>query len=297
MKISDLKLFILVAQYKNFSAAAEALNLSRANVSRKINELEEKLCCRLFTRTTRRLALTPAGFEYLNSIQNLVPRLEAANESIRNQSISPMGHIRLGLIGDADTLAHHLLKNFLDTYPHITIETHVSNLGYHDIMNFGLDACLHIGEITDKSFIARPLTPFIRKLYASPEYLAEHGVPQSLEDLKQHALLNYRFANGLLETYWQFEQAQVQVNSRLTSNSAPYIRHAVTKGAGIGLLLEVSVTEDVQSGALVEVLPEHISHLDNIWLVYPDRIGLSHAARLLIDYLLRAVNHSSLIVP
>lgn len=292
MKISDLKLFMLVAQYNSFSAAAEALDLSRANVSRRINELEDELCCRLFTRTTRRLALTPAGVDYLNSIQSLVPRLESANESIRKQNSTPSGHIRLGLIGDADTLAHDLLQHFLDAYPNITIETHVSNLGYHDIMNFGLDACLHIGEIADKSFVARPLTPFIRKLYASPKYIAEHGMPQSLEDLSQHALLNYRFANGLLETYWQFEQAQVQVNSRLTSNSSPYIRHAVTKGAGISLLLEVSVVEDVKSGALIEVLPEHVSHLDNIWLVYPDRIGLSHAARLLIDYLLNAVNHS-----
>ena len=132
--------------------------------------------------------------------------------------------------------------------------------------------------------------PFTRKLYASPKYIAEKGMPQSLEDLKQHALITYRFANGLLENNWVFEQAEVQIDSRLTSNSAPYIHHAVTKGAGISLLLEVSVTEDVKNGALVEVLPQYVSYIDNLCLVYPDRIGLSHAARLLIDYLLDAVN-------
>ena len=112
MKISDLKLFMLVAQYNSFTAAAEALDLSRANVSRRINELEDELSCRLFTRTTRRLALTPAGQDYLKSIENLVPSLEAANDAIRNQNSSPSGHIRLGLIGDADMLAHDLLQNF-----------------------------------------------------------------------------------------------------------------------------------------------------------------------------------------
>lgn len=282
-----------VAQYQSFTAAAEALDLSRANVSRRIADLEHELCCRLFTRTTRRLSLTPAGHEYLDRIGNLVAPLEAANEAMRNQSTSPTGHIRLGLIGDADMLVHELLQDFLKTYPLITIECHVSNLGYHDIMTFGLDACLHIGEVNDKSFIARPLSVFVRKLYASPSYIQQHGMPQTPEELKQHFLINHRMANGQLENRWDFETESVLVDGRLSSNNSYYVRHAVLNGTGISLLLELNALEDVKKGNLIEVLPNHSSKLDNLWLVYPNRSGLSHAARLLINHLLSAMEHLS----
>lgn len=277
---------MMVAQYKSFTAAAEALNLPRANVSRRIADLEHELCCRLFTRTTRRLSLTPAGHEYLDRIGNLVVPLEEANEAMRNQSTSPTGHIRLGLIGDADMLVHELIRNFLKTYPLITIEYHVSNLGYLDIMNFGLDACLHIGEVNDKSFIARPLSVFFRKLYASPNYIKQHGMPETIKDLEQHFLINHRMANGQLESRWEFEDESISVDCRLTSNNSYYVRYAVLNGTGISLLLELNTLEDVKKGNLVEVLPNHRSRLDNLWLVYPNRVGLSHAARLLINYLL-----------
>lgn len=277
---------MIVAQYQSFTAAAEALDLPRANVSRRIADLEHELCCRLFTRTTRRLSLTPAGHEYLDRIGNLVAPLEAANEAMRNQSISPTGHIRLGLIGDADMLVHELIQTFLKTYPLITVEYHVSNLGYLDIMTFGLDACLHIGEVNDKSFIARPLSVFFRKLYASPSYIEQHGMPETIKDLEQHFLINHRMANGQLENRWEFENESISVDCRLTSNNSYYVRHAVLNGTGISLLLELNTLEDVRKGNLVEVLPEHRSRLDNLWLVYPNRVGLSHAARLLINYLL-----------
>ena len=276
---------MLVAQHKSFTAAAEALDLPRANVSRRIGDLENELSCRLFTRTTRRLSLTPSGNEYLRSIENLVAPLEAANEAIKNQAKSPTGHIRLGLIGDADMLVHNFLQKFLKNHPLITLETHVSNLCYHDIMTFGLDACLHIGEVGEKSFIARPFNGFVRKLYASPSYIAQNGLPSTLDDLKEHFLINHRMANGELENCWQFEHENVQIDCRLTSNNSDYVRYAVLKGAGISLLVELNVLEDVKAGRLVEVLPEYRSKVDNIWLVYPDRSGLSHAARLLIDYL------------
>ena len=286
MRIDDLRLFLSVVELGNFAAVAHSLDVPRAQVSRRIGDLEHALGCTLFTRTTRKLTLTPAGTDYFMQLQEIIPRLETLNQSIKNQSSAPTGSVKLGLIGDADILAHDLLVNFLDKYPLITLETHVSNLGYHDIMNYGLDACVHIGEMKESSFVARPLTTVSRKLYASPAYVAAHGMPQQLDDLHQHALLIHRLASGELEDCWNFNTGPLKVSSRLISNSSHYIRYAVLKGAGISLLPELSVKAQVASGELLEILPTHKVYLDDAWLVYPSRKGMTHAARLLIESLL-----------
>ncbi len=295
VKINDLRLFLSVVELGSFAAAANAIDAPRALVSRRIGELETELGSKLFTRTTRKLSLTSTGENYYQQLMEIVPRLETLNESVKHQRNTPTGSVKLGLIGDADILAHNLLQDFLNTYPEITLETHISNSGYHDILTHGLDACVHIGDIKDSSFIARPLIRVCRKLYASPEYIAAHGMPQCLSDLDQHALLISRWLDGELENRWKFNLGEYRASSRLISNSTHYIKHAVLSGAGISLLSELSVMEDVASGALVEVLPEHEIYIDDAWLVYPSRKGMTHATRLLIDSIMneaeRIKNH------
>ncbi|MFB2683718.1 LysR family transcriptional regulator [Shewanella mangrovisoli] len=286
MRINDLRLFLLVVELGSFAAAASSIGIPRASVSRRIGELEADLGTKLFTRTTRQLSLTPTGENYHQQLMEIIPRLESLNESVKNQRNMPTGSVKLGLVGDADVVTHHLLQDFLKNYPLITLETHVSNLGYHDILNYGLDACIHIGNIKDNSFVARPLMRVCRKLYASPDYIAAHGMPTSLDDLGQHALMIYRLQNGELEDRWKFNLGEYRVKSRLVSNSSQYIRHAILSGAGISLLSELSVVEHLQLGNLVEVLPEYEVYVDDAWLVYPSRKGMTHAARLLIDSLI-----------
>ncbi|BCV35333.1 MULTISPECIES: LysR substrate-binding domain-containing protein [Shewanella] len=283
MKIDDLRLFLSVVDLGSFAAAASSIGVPRAYVSRRIGELEADLGSKLFTRTTRKLTLTPTGEIYYQQLLEIIPRLESLNESIKNQRNMPTGSVKLGLIGDADIVAHNLLQEFLRTYPLITLETHVSNLGYHDILTYGLDACVHIGEMKDSSFVARPLMRGLRKLYASPDYIAEHGMPTSIDDLDNHALIIHRLANGELEDKWIFNQGEYRTHSRLISNNSSYVKHAVMNGAGISLLAELSAAEHVKSGELQEVLPECEVYVDDVWLVYPSRKGMTHAARLLID--------------
>ncbi len=283
MKIKDLRLFLSVVELGSFAAAASAIDAPRALVSRRIGELEAELGSKLFTRTTRKLSLTSTGENYYQQLMEIVPRLESLNESVRNQRNTPTGSVKLGLIGDADIIAHNLLQDFLHTYPQITLETHVSHSGYRDILTHGLDACVHIGDIQDNSFIARPLIRICRKLYASPDYIATNGAPVSLDDLDHHALIISRWFNGELDNRWKFNFGEYRAYSRLISNSSHYVKHAVLCGAGISLLSELSVIGELESGSLVEVLPDHEVYIDDAWLVYPSRKGMTHATRLLID--------------
>lgn len=289
MKIDDLKLFILVVELGGFSSAADALNLPRSNVSRRINDLETELNVKLLTRTTRRLTLTPTGQEYYQNLQNIIPQLDKTHEAIRTQSHSPAGKIKIGLLNESDILIHEILYKFLKEYPNIQVETHLSSLGYHDILNYGLDACVHIGHINDSSFVARPIARFKRKLYASPEYVEKNGHLDNLEAIKDHFVIILRWPDGRLENRLVFNQGEVTVDSRLISNSSYYVRHAVFQGGGIGLLPEVIMQPFVDSGDIIDLLPDHEMTLDNTWLVYPSRTGLSYAARLFIDYVLNEV--------
>lgn len=289
MRIEDLKLFMLVAKLGSFTAAADAMNLPRSNISRRISDLETELQGKLFTRTTRRLTLTPIGQGYLISLQDIIPELDHANDSIRTQNQNPTGKIKIGLLNESDILIHGVLQDFLDQHPNICVETHLSNLGYHDIMNYGLDMAIHVGQISDTTFIARPIAAFTRKLYASPSYIAQHGQPQSLEALHQHKLIMLRWPSGQLENLWSFKQGQISIQSQLISNNSNYIRHAVFQGTGIALLPELIAHKHLASGELIAVLPEYEMQLENIWLVYPSRTGQSFASRLLIEYLLEQI--------
>jgi DNA-binding transcriptional LysR family regulator len=286
MKIDDLKLFMSVVELGGFTSAADALNIPRSNVSRRIKDLEVELNVKLLTRTTRRLTMTSVGLEYYNSLQSIIPMLDQTHEQIRTQSHQPRGNIKVGLLNESDILLHDILERFLDKYPKINIELHLSSVGYRDILNYGLDASIHIGDVMDNSFVARPIMPFTRKFYATQRYLKQHGRPDSLADLQAHNVLTLRLPDGQLDNKLIFNHGEVMINSRVISNSSYYIRHAVFQGDGIGILPEVMMKPFVESGVIIDILPNFETTLDNIWLVYPSRKGLSYAARLFVDYIL-----------
>lgn len=286
MRTDDLKLFMTVVDLGSFSAAAEALNLPRANVSRRIGELEKRLGSTLFTRTTRKLSLTPVGQDLYQRFETLMPMLDAALDSVRSQSQHPVGRVKLGLLPEAEVILHPLLQRFMERYPQIALEVYVSPNGYQNIIQLGLDLCLHAGPLPDSSFVARSLGRFGRALYASPDYLARHGHPHRLDQLSEHRLLGFRWPDGRYEQHWQFEHAAVPVSSTLLSNSMTYLRRATVDGAGICHLPELQAVQHVQRGELVPLLTEYKSPQEEVWLVYRDRLGLSHGARLLMEWLL-----------
>ncbi|MBY6186699.1 LysR family transcriptional regulator [Marinobacter hydrocarbonoclasticus] len=289
MRTEDLKLFMTVVELGSFSAAAEAMDLPRANVSRRINELEKRLGSTLFTRTTRKLSLTPVGQELYQRFETLMPQLDAALDSVRSQSQHPVGRVKLGLLPEAEVVLHPLLQQFMSQYPRISLEVYVSTLGYQDITNQGLDLCLHAGQLEDSSFVARSLGRFGRALYASPDYLAQHGHPTQLDQLSQHRLLGFRWPDGRSERHWPFEHASVAIEPALVSNSMTYLRRATLDGSGICHLPELQAVQHVQSGELVPLLTEFKSPQEEVWMVYRDRMGLSHGARLLMEWLLNEV--------
>ncbi|PSW19813.1 LysR family transcriptional regulator [Photobacterium sanctipauli] len=286
MRLNDLKLFTTVVQLGSFTAAANALDLPRANVSRRIGELEKHLNAQLFFRTTRKLRLTQHGDIYYQELLKVIEGIEKANEAISQLDDKPVGKVRIGILPDSDEVIQPILAGFQDTYPDIELDVRFSSKGHHELYDQGFDLAFHIGALQDSSLIARHVAKVHRFLLASPDYLARYGEPSAIEELTKHRCICYRWSDGSIENTWYFTDSQVSVKPKLSSNSTGYIRQSMITGQGISFLPLMLAINAMDSGLLVRVLPEYQSKSEDVWLVYPNRLGVSRATRLLIEHIL-----------
>ncbi|GLS92107.1 transcriptional regulator [Psychromonas marina] len=286
MKIEDLKLFTVVVELGSFSAAAHALELPRANVSRRINELENELDSKLFFRTTRKISLTPHGEVYYNELLDALASLEKANNALQEVATSPKGTVKVGLLPQADYILQDILFGFQDKYPDISLDLRTINNGFIDIHQQGLDIALHGGETLDSDIVARKMLELQRIMVASPEYLANAPVLNALSDIDQHKVNAYRWPSGDVDNYWKVSKNNtLRVNCHLISGNMGLICQAAISGRGISFVPELLVREALNNGSLVHVLPHYQSVQENVWLLYPEVKGVSQVSRLLIDYL------------
>jgi DNA-binding transcriptional LysR family regulator len=287
MRIDDLKLFPTVVPLGSFPAAANVMDLPRANVSRRIGELEKSLNAQLFFRTTRKLRLSQHGEAYYKEVLTVLEAYQKANDTLLKLDVRPAGKVKLGLLPESDEAIQHILYQFQDMYPEIDLDIRSTNSCYTDMYEQGLDLAIHAGKLHDSSFVARHIAQLGRMLLASPSYIEQYGMPNTLAELATHQCICYRWPDGTLEDNWDLIDEEVKVKSRLASNNIGFIRRAMLDGRGIGILPPLLALASMESGALVRVLPQYQSRADDVWLLYPDRHGISHATRLLINLLLQ----------
>ncbi len=284
-RLEDLEIFAHVARSLSMSAAGRELGLSPAVVSKRIKHLEERLGTRLFQRTTRQLSLTESGQGFLIRIEAILAGIEDAEAFIAGRTEEARGTLKISAptsFGRMHVAPH--LKPFMQANAGITINLTLSD-EFIDLVAGGYDLAIRIGELTDSSLVARRLAPVRRLLCASPDYVAAHGMPQTLTDLDRHICL----APHNNDT-WRLEGPDGPVIYRpqgpLVTNSSEVIREAVIAGLGIALRSTWDVGPELKSGKLVPVLP-FLEAPKNVALsaVYPSREFLPAKVRLFIDYL------------
>jgi DNA-binding transcriptional LysR family regulator len=294
MKIEDLKLFTVVVEAGSFSAAANALELPRANVSRRISELESALDTKLFYRTTRKTSLTTQGEIYYAELLKALAGLEKANNALQQVATSPKGTVKVGLLPQADYILQDILFRFQDLYPDISLDLRTINNGFLDIHSQGLDIALHGGETLDSNIVARKVLELNRVMVASPDYLASAPALNSWKDMEQHKINAYRWPSGDVDNYWKIsEDKTLKVTSHLISENMGLICQAAIIGRGISFVPALLVKNELSNGKLVHVLPHYLSVQENVWLLYPEVKGISRVSRLLIDFLCEEVKSLS----
>ena len=289
MRIEDLNLFTIVVKLGSFTAAANALDLPRANVSRRIGELEKSLNAQLFFRTTRQLRLTQHGEVYYHELLTVLEGFEQAKNKLLDIDEKPVGKVKVGFLPESDEALQPTLAKFQQMYPDIELDLRITNNYATDIYSQALDFVLHAGKVQDSGFIARRVLSLGRSIYASPEYLNKHGEPKTLQQLVQHEAICYRWPDGTLDDKWDLITDIVKVNCRFSCNHMGFVRRAIVGGQGIGFMPPLFALAAIENHSLVRILSEYESKKEDVWLIYPDRKGISLPTRLLIDFLLQEI--------
>ncbi|RXD03791.1 LysR family transcriptional regulator [Sphingomonas sp. UV9] len=260
MRLPDLEawaIFASVVEHRSFSAAADAIGLSKATVSKAITRLEAHLGQSLFHRTSRRLALTEAGKPLAEHAARILAEARLAEESANDAASAPTGRVRLAApMSFGITNVAPLLAEFLAAHPGIEVDLHLSDARV-DIVAEGFDVALRIAELPDSSLRARRLCTIRAHIVAAPRYLATNGTPTHPAQLGEHKLFGYSNVVGP----WRFHgpggaEVSVRARGQLTANSGEAIIPALVAGLGIARLPDFIVDAHIATGALVTILAE-----------------------------------------
>jgi DNA-binding transcriptional LysR family regulator len=293
MDLNDIVVFTKVVETRSFTGAAEQLGLPKSTVSRKLAQLEERLGVRLVQRTTRKLALTEIGEAYYQQCARIVADIAAAEQLVTDMQATPRGRLRITAPIDLST--GHLggiIATFLAAHPDIYIELDATDRVV-DVIEEGFDIAIRFGLLSESTLIARRLCNVDTLLCASPAYLARQGTPATIEDLDAHDRVLFtptpRVQSWMLDgpdgSTYEFGRP-----AHFASNNIGAIRDAALAGAGVALLTDFMVAEDIAAGRLVRVLPTCHNRVIEIHAVYAARQNLPPRLGLFLDHLARSLN-------
>ncbi len=279
--------FVQVVETGSFSAAAERLGLSRAQVSKSVMQLESHLGTRLLNRTTRRISLTDSGRIYYERCHVILDEVTEAEECAREDTAEARGVLTVGAPTSFGLLhLQPLIPAFIAAHPEVQISLSLADR-FLDVVAEGFDVALRIAELEDSSLIARRLAPCRRVLCAAPDYLHKHGTPRVPQDLAIHACLVY--SNELRPDTWTLRgpagAERVTVNGPVCADNGDVLCAAAEAGLGVTLLPTFIVGEALREGRLLTVLNDYSPPDLTINAVYPSRRFLSAKVRSFVDFL------------
>ncbi|HGW4577344.1 TPA: LysR family transcriptional regulator [Klebsiella pneumoniae] len=286
-RLEDLTLFVRAAALGSFSDAAREAGQHPAQVSAAIKRLETILNIRLFARSTRSLRLTPEGETWLPYATQMLDTLEAGLQKIQTPDDEVRGMLQIAVPSDLGrNLLLTLFRDFRQRHPALRLRLLFSDQ-LTDVFKDPVDVAFRYGNNDDASFISLPVAPENRRvLVASPEWIARHGEPQTLEELSQHNALIY-ILRGRPFDRWSLSLdgvvQQQKVSGTVMSDDAEVIRRLAIAGEGIAYKSMLDVSDDLRAGRLRRLLPRYQGDVVPLNLICPHRKQLSAAVRLLYE--------------
>lgn len=284
VRFDDLALFVRTAALGSFSNAAREADLLPGQVAAAVARLERELDLRLFVRSTRSLRLTAEGALYLPYAQEVLAALREGEARVRGEDAELRGTLQLAAPSDLGrNLLLPWLTEFRAAHPKLQLRLQLSDQ-VADVFRDPVDIAFRLGRFDNASYVALPLLPGNRRvLAASPDYLARHGAPDSLEALKEHHCLLYQLA-GRAYDRWSFEadgrRTVIPVRGNMVCDDADVVRRWAVAGEGIVFKSWLDICADVQAGRL-QVLLDGAGDSLPLNLVCPHRKQFSPAIRQL----------------
>jgi DNA-binding transcriptional LysR family regulator len=291
--LAHFPVVLTVARRGGFAAAAAALNMSPSAVSHAVRSVEERLGQPLFARTTRSVALTEAGADFVASVGPALATVEESVERVRSAKGQVAGVLRINVPRLALPLAiTPAIIEMSRLYPDLTIEV-TCDEGLVDIVAAGFDAGVRLGEMIAQDMVAVRLTkPFMAIMVASPAYLEERGVPHSIADLSRHNCIGYRLISSAAAYAWDLQEkgqdVSVEVSGTVRVTDSLHARDLALENIGITYLFEPLVREDLRTGRLRQVLPAASIEEPGLFLYFPRYASQAPKLRAFIDVLRRS---------
>ncbi|WP_213226921.1 LysR family transcriptional regulator [Caballeronia sp. NK8] len=287
-----MRVFLKVAESESFGRAAAALDLSNAVVTRYVSLLEAHLNTRLLNRTTRSVSLTEAGRAYAEGCRAVIDQVETIEASVANSSVDPSGTLKLVASASFSLLGlTPMLREFRERYANVKLRLTLLHRPV-DLVAEGFDVGIVVPQLVSSGMlINRPLVSVAAVLVASPGYLSRRGTPARPAALAQHEFLapsadihgstwSFIGPSGVLES--------VALDPTYTVNSSHMLRQAALAEMGIAVLPESYVAQDIDTGALLRLLPGYSlkDAQKEVSIVYPGRRHVSAKTRAFVDFAL-----------
>lgn len=287
-QLAAMRVFARVAELGSFTAAADALGLSRAMASTQVAALEKRFRIRLLNRTTRKVALTSEGSRYLEHCRRVFAELQSAEDDLSRARERPSGRLTVDVPG---AFGRHLLMpalpDFLARYPELTLDVRISDRTV-DLVAERVDVAVRGGTVTDPNLVARRAVGSRWITCASPGYLERRGWPGSPADLADHDLIGFRTQLPQSGRGWVFQDGQRQMtlapSFRATCDSPEALLVAAASGAGIIQTMDLLAARPLQDRELVVLLPGTAVRGPPVSVVYPQAGQRLAKVRVFTDF-------------
>ena len=276
--------FIKIVEQGSLTGAANQLGQSVATMVRTLSDLENYLGVRLLNRTTRRIALTEEGREYLIHCRHILDEIDSVEHGLDRRNIEPVGKLKISaplMFGQQHI--QPLLTQWLSQNTALSAE-----LSLHDhvvdLLEESVDIALRIGTLADSSLIAKPLGYIQYQCCASPSLIAERGLPKKPQDLQDWPAITYSH----FDKQWLFSKQLKTYNVtpvvKLSCNQTPAILAAAAQGLGMVYVMNYQAAHYIARNELVQLLPEYQTISLPVHFVYPHRRLLTPRVRYFFEW-------------
>lgn len=291
---AELGFFVSLGTCGSLSGAARELGISTAAVSKRLSQIEARLGMPLVNRTTRRMSLTPDGELLLEHARRILGEIADLDQLLSASKSQPKGQLRVnatlgfGRLHIAPAISQYVLR-----YPQVDVQLQLS-VKPPPLTEDQFDVCIRFGEPGDTRVIAKKLANNRRLLCAAPRYLATHGEPAVPADLVRHNCICIRQGDEAHGTWRLYRERgdgpveAVKVRGNLTTNDGEIAVNWALDGHGILMRAEWDIERYLESGRLVQVLPQYRTPDADIYAIYPQHQHQSARVRSLVAFLVEA---------
>jgi LysR family transcriptional regulator for bpeEF and oprC len=293
-RLSAMRLFVRIGQLNSFARAAESLGISSAAATERIRRLEAEVNAKLLNRTTRRVALTEEGERYWKVCQSVLDELEEVERSIGEVRRERRGRVTISVnVGIFRAILLPRLASFVEAHPEIRLQI-ITTDQRADFVREGVDFAIRMGGLEDQDLMLRAIGAPMRVTVAAPDYIRQHGRPQTPNDIHHHRAIDFLLPRAGRVLDWEFasggDVAEVQFGGPVALNDAEARVRLAEDGLGVVQTVCFLAAPQIASGRLERLLREWETEAPTISLLYPRSKYLPARVRAAMDFCAEAIS-------